>query len=70
MPFDPFTLHTADLALNLVAQYVPPIDVRKTPAIVALATIKARELDALDAAREACRGSDAACVGSVEVCDG
>ena len=66
--FDPTTLHTADLALNLVAQYVPPLDARKTGALVALATLKARELAALDAAREACRGSDAACVGSVEVC--
>ncbi len=50
MPFDPTTLHTADLALNLVAQYVPPIDTRKTGALVALASLKACELAALDAA--------------------
>lgn len=70
MSRDPTLLHTTNDAIELISQYVPPIDVRKTPTIVALATIKARELDALDAAREACRGSDAACVGSVEVCDG
>jgi len=68
--FDPTTLHTADLALNLVAQYVPPIDARKTGALVALASLKACELAALDAAREACRVPDARCEGSGEVCDG
>ena len=66
--FDPTLLHTANDALELIAQYTPASDRRRATVIAALADIKARELSAMDAAREGCRGSDAACVGSVEVC--
>ena len=68
--FDPTNLHTTNDALELIAQYTPASDRRRATVIAALADIKARELSAMDAAREACRVPDARREGSGEVCDG
>lgn len=65
---DPNRLHVLAEAIELVSHHTPAWDKRKRGVLSALKAAKNLELDALIDKHHACRGSDAACVGSVEVC--